>query len=517
MKTNLRFFKHQFFKNIPVFIFMLIVLASMDTFDFFRVIPLHYITASIFVTLYFLDYQYNRNLINYYYSAPIKRNHLFWINLLCGFSYIVLAFTIIKIIFLFVPISHTYYASAAYDYIYNVIPLIIIHTLISAYVTTLTNSRVDSIILACLYPLFIYIGYSSLVHLPSTLLYGFPAINLNVIFANLFLVYIDFNNTYFIIQYLISFVIQFIFLMFLIRHGNKKRKIEDAHKPILEKRLFKIKMFSVYSLFLLILMLFGLSNSYIKLKYDFYQIFSFLVRFLESNALMFILGLAIYLVGSFTAKRKIENTIKYIFEYILLLGSFLIVLSVVVLVKSPLYEEVISDSASSATIIFDDYFDSVYVKMPEIIDLKTNNPVTFEFKESVDIIQEIHKTAIENRNNDESSYYFTIKYNNKQSRTYLANSSIHNLLKKLHGLNSELHQKLTAILEREKIISIEVEKEKINVDSKIKKDKINDFIKLGLSNIEVPTSGTLIYTTNYLIRLPNYFSTAQLNEFLDRR
>lgn len=511
MKVSLNYFKHQFIKNISIFIFMLIVLVLMDTLSALVVIPIHYLLATIFITLYFLDYQYNRHSIDHFYSAPIKRNHLFWSNLLCGYTYIILGFIISTIVVSFLPIPVMIESNK-----FNIIPLVTVHTLIVAWITTNSNSRVDSIVLSVIYPIVMLIFFIFISAFPDLVLYGFyDQTSISNLVINLSLIFVDTSQISQVIGYFISFIIQVILLLIIIRKGNNKRKVENAGGKIGNpKIMLGIKVISTFALFTLIVIAYGASytNKVINLK----QLFSYFINVYEQASIPLLIGLAIYLIGNFIANRKIEKTVKYIFEFGILFTVFNVLLGVLIFVKIPLFDNRIPRHIAYASISTSS--SRTISVAPEIYNFNTKQNVGFVQEKSINLIKKMHEHETRNRN-DATNYLgeIVISYNQDFKRRYFVKAFMKSYFDQIYSVEGEFSQMVNEILAIEEVKSIKLNENAINLYQDIEVSKVKALIKFALENKAYYKEGIEIITNNHKITIPSEITIENVETILGRR
>lgn len=486
MNREILYFKQLFLKNIQLlflgFIVMYISFASTIGFLLFGFILIY--IFSIVVVLIMMDYQYRRYSIDFYYALPIKRKRMFWIHAIVAICYILIPLILILMI---IPKKYDFYNDMLLT-----IPFVFLNVVVLIAITAFSNSRVDSVLLCLLYPIMLIVLYAGLHTLISpTYVYGIDITARSILnYLRLFLLLISFRELAeypLFIVYSIGFIVQVVFWIGVSNYFVKKRQVEHAGIGNLKSRRYQlVKFIATFVMFLGIASIYTNMNSYNAI-YSIQDFFKFILGFIQTQFGNILVGFVVYLIIATIVQRKVDQVIKHIIHYVVILMSFSLIFAIVTVIKRVVYEEKIPTIVNRVQIGHESeyYKDSL---LPRIATEKSNEMYSFESEEVKKYVIQLHENLLKNRNN-----YFQIPveftYNANSAlqlkRSYQLNQNqLNSLIRVLLSSSGEFKDKVFSLLDSNKEVYIMYDNlsKKISIDDK---DRVSQFILYYLKNYNV--------------------------------
>lgn len=315
LKVLLKYIKFQLQKYFQLFlaIFILQILFTVilirDHTSFNGIYFLGNITVTI-VTLVVLGYQYRKKSVDHYYSLPITKKQLFFVNQIVAFIVIIIPL-LTSIILIILNIKTSYSVFGLFTLLCSITTTFLLFSLI----TTLANTHFDSIVLMVSYFMIPSFAIKSIMEFLSSSLNGFPFGYSHTVKVIRFITfYVDPSirldidqKMYYVLWLLLVMTLTIILTYYFVG----KRKPEGVGGSFSHPMLFTFIKGSVVWIYLL--------NAYSSL-YD-----VIVYRNLISSLIFPVaVGLIFYVIFTLIQKKTIEIIIPSIIKYFVLVALFLL-------------------------------------------------------------------------------------------------------------------------------------------------------------------------------------------------
>lgn len=378
MRLYSKLLQYLLMKNIKIAIAVFTMITPLAM--MFSRLDALYLFCLVLPTIYLFQPYWNKKSVNFYCCLPIKKIHFLNIRLLVNWITIFIPTLLgICVSTLFLGMVE----GTGFQLNWNQIQLAILFGtyvyFLTVLFTTLSNTYLDALLLTCIFPLVLILFVNGVAML-FFYIRGFAIqfsffTNLNqyLIVTPVFL----FENKiplHYLVYCFGLYIVMYLFICFFV-HTNAS---EDIGIKMSRKHVYSIiKMISTFA-FLLYIPLFSIEHRY----QTFNNVHDVLEVFIYNNLHLLVIGLMLYLIGCVIQKKRVENVLKSVLQYVMIVAVFIIFLTSFMILKAPLYE---NKSIKDIT--------SVYIEnenLPMLYELPLRIPVVFKDERSIQVVRDYH-------------------------------------------------------------------------------------------------------------------------------